>query len=288
MFSMGGPCHADLRPLQDPSTMPVILRYGKRHTELIPLEGWKELASRCPHLFGCNDCAEEAVGFLSPGETNYPTMSCRCTTVMFLATPPFDRAEQWSDWQADYEREKKDPAPIAALIQGQLVGKPEGPGADWLSRRAGFPAGLQWSLDGTISVGNASLSVGPGGLVQMVDHENPSNNVHLLQVTEKVCAEAHGPPARIVFIGRDPDYIYPPEADRSQAKRLLFRCYSCNAWVKTVPLPFPVYDRYLVCLCHSVAIRRDTSPPTNYRQWKELLVQAKTETVRHRARQGAD
>jgi hypothetical protein len=200
-----------------------------------------------------------------------------------LAVPPFQTQEQWTDWQNQYLFEMADPAPFALLREGVLMGKIDGKGADWLSRRFNLPVGLQWHTDGTISAGKASISFSPTSTLTTVDCDNPQDNARIVELSCKLYENGLEPPERLVISGRDPDYVWPSGSDSQRASRLPFRCSGCNAWVKIVPAHWQTYDRVLGCLCHSIIFRKDIAHPKNYRQWRELLAATEAEKYRHPA-----
>jgi len=270
-------------PPVDSNGMATLLFRGRRLNEFVPLADWQKFSPQCPTLFSCAFCAAPVIIFAVEKHSRQPFQACRCTIINFLVASPFQTQEQWTNWQKQYLREMADPAPFPLLKEGVLMGKIDGEGADWLSRRFNLPAGLQWHTDGTISAGKASISFSPTSTLTTVDCDNPQDNARIVELTRKLHENGLEPPERLVIPGRDPDYVWPAGVVRSTIRTLPYRCDYCSAWVKLALLSLPAYDRVLVCLCHAIIFRKDIAHPQNYRQWRELLVATEAEKYRHPA-----
>jgi hypothetical protein len=209
---------------------------------------------------------------------------CRCTILRCVDKEHLIKtAEQWSQWQADYLKEMEEPAPLESLREGALTGTLDQSGSDWLSRRVGAPQGILWHTDGSISVGDASLSFAPSSLLTTVDYTQPANNEKIIETLRQMQHSSGGAPEHIVMAGTDDDYVWPPGIDHSKIRTLTYRCDFCRAWVKTTPLNWSAHNRILVCLCHAIVFRQDVEQPSNYKQWRDLIVTAKAERYKHSA-----
>jgi hypothetical protein len=263
----------------------VLLRQGRRLKSFIPDDKWRQLVS-APHAsrFKCAFCAEPVFAFYDPKNRDECVEFCRCTALWCIDKEHLVKtSEEWSEWQSDYVNEMADPLPVDALMDGHLTGTLDKLGSDWLSRHLGAPEGLLWHSDGSVSSGDASVSFTPSSLLATVDHDHLENNEKIVEVIHKMQRNGLGPPERIITAGWDDDYIWPKGADQSRICTLPYRCDFCHVWVKAAPLNWPAHDRYLVCLCHAIGFRNDIAHPTNYKEWRDLIVAGKAECLKHGA-----
>jgi hypothetical protein len=169
---IGGKMMLTFSPQVNAAGLAEILYQGRRHEEFLALDQWRQFSTQCQSLFPCAFCSENVVQFRvsdpNPDRPKSVILSCRCTTLRFIAASPFRTQDQWSQWQTDYAREILDPAPIEALRAGLLTGTVESAGSDWLSRRFGLPEGLQFDLGGTIRAGDASLLLDEHSIMTML------------------------------------------------------------------------------------------------------------------------
>jgi hypothetical protein len=264
----------------------VLLRQGRRLKSFIPDDKWRQIVS-APHpsRFKCAFCAQPVLAFYDPNKHNECIELCRCTALWCIDKEHLIKtSEQWGQWQSDYIKEMADPAPFKSLIDGHLTGMLDQLGSDWLSRHVGMPEGVLWHSDGSVSSGDASVSFVPGSsLLTVVDHNHVENNDKIVEVIRKMQRNGLEPPERIITSGWDDDYIWPQGADQSRICTLPYRCDFCHAWVKAAPLIWPAHDRYLVCLCHAIGFRNDIAHPVNYKEWRDLIVVSRAESLKHGA-----
>jgi hypothetical protein len=267
--------------------MPVtLLITGHRRKRFLDLDEWRRFSPQCRSFFECAFCREQVVIFrvaVPGGEV--VVQSCRCTTLKFEpALSLFRTQEEWTEWQTDYLREQADPAPVQSLKEGILTGALDQQTNDWLSRRGGLPAGLQFH-PGTckINAGEASISISDQSLAFSVDHHDPQNNQKIVDVVRQMQEHGLEPPERMLIAGDDPDYVWPEHADTARIKGLPYRCSNCRAWIRQAPLAFQYHDRVLSCFCHTLILRTDIAAPANYREWRDLLERERIERVKHQA-----
>jgi hypothetical protein len=276
-------------PLAD--NLPVThLITGRRMEEFLDLEKWREFSPQCPSFFDCAFCREPVVVFRPPESRKQVVQSCRCTTLKFEPSlSPFQLQEEWTRWQADYLREQADPAPVNALREGVLTGVMDQQTNDWLSRRGGFPPGLQFPpSSGRISAGDAGISISDQSVAFSIDCDNPGNNQKLVEVVRQLQQRGLEPPERLFIAGDDPDYVWPEYTDTARIKRLPYRCSNCQKWVQQAPLDFQCHDRVLSCFCHTLILRADIDAPANYREWRDLLELEQIKRVKHQANNPAN
>ena len=87
---------------------PTVLHHGERSEPPYPEVAWdKALREKgLPHAgFSCNRCGSLVVAI------HRTTQICRCARVMHEPGHQFRSGEQWEEWQDDYDRQLKDPAP---------------------------------------------------------------------------------------------------------------------------------------------------------------------------------
>jgi hypothetical protein len=264
----------------------------------IPEAEWQRLVRSCPSTFKCGACAEHVLAFIYPSAALM--QMCRCTGVAhFFPAHPYLSCVDWSDFQAMYEREKRDPAPPEGFrrdpLTGQYIGLNE-TGKAWVRRKLGVASDVNISEDGTVlSAGDGSLYVdlNTGKCSTLADSQEGLAKVAdaLIAIRNKHGATAEDVPPLIVVIGVDDDYVWlpPPHTVLARIEPAPFRCPNCKARVKHAPVQhMGALDQTYLCLCMSVAFRRDTPRPQSSGEWNELRLQGLVQGVRHKTAVASD
>jgi hypothetical protein len=279
-------CSEECSQLAD-FTLPVpqIVSRGGRYPELIPQEAHQATKGKGHSQFDCSRCGAAVI---SGAYKDRWLQSCRCSFVVFLKVESrFTTVAQWAEWQAIYDKESANPLPVdGSSKMDPSTGLPKMTQNihDWLSRKKGFPTGIQHNLDGTITAGEATMSIGPLGTVTTYDKDDREGTAKAVEVLKQINRQSE-PPRYVICSGIDPDYVWPPTTDLESIKREPFRCSSCNAWVKSAKLvELPCHDKVMVCLCHSFMIRKDVQSPANYGQWRDLITMSKQARFEHHSK----
>jgi hypothetical protein len=270
---------------------PKVLHYGQRSNPPYPEAAWARVLQekQLPRTgFSCNRCG-------SPVVINQNTQICRCSKISHAPGCEFKTAEQWEEWQDDFDEQLKDPAPSDYWIEPppNSEGVPQGeeklmtPEAKtWLKRKLGLPSTLQLSDDGStmqLPGVQGALAVSARGNLTAVDLPDDADGLEFCSIVQKIHAARESPPQIVLVLGDDPDYVWPPFTNRRLIKGTPFSCSRCGKRVKEAPVGT---GRILVCHCLQAAYPpgTDKRPPRDRLEWDSLRVEVAAETTRLRAK----
>jgi hypothetical protein len=263
-----------------------ILHQGRRFERAIPQAEWDcVLAGNYSRTgFECDRCNEPV--FSATG-----AQSCRCSYVRHAPGYEFTSGLEWEQWQGDFDRELRDPAPDPYWVRPVLNtdGVPTATDAimtaaakAWFKRKFGLPAELEISDDGhTLRLPGVAgvLSIGKNGNISTVyDDDDTSDGSQFSDIAKRLNAARESVPPMMVVLGDDPDYVWPLINKRS-IRPLPFSCSRCSRRVKRAPLGL---GELLVCYCMQAGFgpRSKKRPPRSRLEWDALRVESATQKAR--------
>jgi hypothetical protein len=160
-------------------------------------------------------------------------------------------------------------------------------GKAWLRKRMGMSREIDISDDGRVlSYGDSSLCADPKtGIRSFIagdDAEFLAMNIAAAQAANG--AGLDNVPEVMVYLGTDPDYVWPPGTLPGSITPLPYRCPSCSARVKRAPLPWGVIDEIYVCFCACATFQRSATRPRSSGDWQALRLQGHIAGVKHQAK----
>jgi len=181
-----------------PIPVPRLISRGARLAELLPEQEYLPMKEKGRTQFDCSRCGASVI---SGALKDHWLQACRCSFLLsFRPADRFSSAGQWTEWQTIYDKESADPMPVDDIKTGSLLGTlPELPQVihDWASRRQGLPAGMRYNWNGTITAGDAMISIGEQGTVTTFDPDDREGLAKSAKVLRHI-AQKSEPPRYIV------------------------------------------------------------------------------------------
>ena len=244
-------------------------------------------------LFDCPECSQPVMTFRAK-DLEAIIQTCQCTVVSHLNHAGiYTSPDQWRSFQSLYASEAKRPVPRNGMDMDPFTGHPmklNARGKAYLKKRLGLSQKIDISDDGTVfTYGDSSMSVDSATGIQSVIYGKDETEAAFLTLSIAAAKAANGvtqeeDPPVMVYLGTDPDYVWPEGTPPDRITSLPFRCPNCSARVKRMPLKWGLIDEMYECFCAAVTFQRSAARPRSSGEWRDLQILGQTVGVKHRAK----